>query len=214
MANIANRGPGMADHFIRKLGLDFTRVVRRGPKVILQLMPFEAFDAGRLEHGERGLNTLDKSQLRPFSLHYGAFPYKTIYGLVNAVENAYLVVSNGGVIESVETAGSGSFIDYIGGRGGQPDGFFLYCQNFKREYFEALKRYTSILQTLDVKSPVYLSLTLTDVKNVKLARETITYCIKNRDCWPEGVVVSDFSNYESEAAKLITGMGLCWKPII
>jgi hypothetical protein len=144
------------------------------------------------------------------------YPDKTL--LNDRSPFAYLLVSGGGRIESVD---SGSFIRSQ--KEDEQQKNILHIQDLETEFLKAVKgRYLEILKDrLHLKPPVYLSLTLTDVKGVTVyselrspAEEAVmagTYF--DEDCRQAGVCVDDYEEYGWLIDSVLANLRKCPEPI-
>jgi len=191
--------------------------LHEGPKVILHLLPLSSFGPLSISHADNELTALidNPDMLLPLSkdlfskYYWGAekpyiiadqfgYPDETL--LNDRSPFAYLLVSGGGRIESVD---SGSFIRSE--KEGEQRKNILHIEDLETEYLKAVKgRYLEILKyRLHLKPPIYLSMTLTDVKGVTVRGELSSPAGKammsgayfSEDCRQAGVSIDDYEEY-------------------
>jgi hypothetical protein len=152
-----------------------------GPKVILHLVPLSSFDPAKRCNLTKVVEGY--SNLQPFSLASGQGIDYNLDGLVSVTPfeksasgslaaAAYVQLFRNGIIESVD---SESYISPLA-RGAPPQpgvDNFLRILLFEHGLIEAVERYLRILDNLQVDTPAYLFLTLTDVDGVILLTSNI-----------------------------------------
>jgi hypothetical protein len=144
------------------------------------------------------------------------YPHETL--LNDRSPFAYLLVSGGGRIESVD---SSSFIHSE--KEDEQQKNILHIEDLETEYLNAVKgRYLEILKNrLHLNPPIYLSMTLTDVKGVTVRGElsmpagkaTMAGGCFNEDCSQSGVLVDDYEEYGWLLDSVLANLYKCLEPI-